>query len=124
MSCVRRGDPPLIGGTLWTDLDALTRARYLEVFLTPGDGRYHVAAWQSRIIEALTDKPTMGSPTSPPADKPGIGSQTPVPADKSGHPGRFQNCRVHGMNDTEERIRKGRLRVLNPCLDRRSGLTR
>jgi tetratricopeptide (TPR) repeat protein len=61
VSCMRRGDPPIIGGTLWTDYDALMRARYLEAFLNPGAGRYHVAAWQSRIIEAVTDKPTIGS---------------------------------------------------------------
>ena len=57
-ACSRRDDPKVVGGTLWTDLDALMRARYLEVFLNPGEGRYVVAARQSRIVDAPTDTPT------------------------------------------------------------------
>ena len=54
----------MVGGTLWTDHDALRRAKYLEVFLNRVDGRYEVALWQSRIMEAPTDTPAI-SPTSP-----------------------------------------------------------
>lgn len=61
VSCARRSDPPLIGGTLWTDYDQLMNAKYLEVFLNKNDGRYEVALWQSRIIEAPTDEPAFGS---------------------------------------------------------------
>jgi tetratricopeptide (TPR) repeat protein len=57
VSCSRRSEPPLVGGTLWTDLDTLRAAKYLEVFLNRTDGRYQVALWQSRIIDAPTDKP-------------------------------------------------------------------
>lgn len=64
VSCSRRGDPPLIGGTLWTDYDQLRKAKYLEVFLNQNDGRYEVALWQSRIIEAPTDEPAFGSTAS------------------------------------------------------------
>jgi hypothetical protein len=55
---------------LWTDVEALTAATYLEVFLDRVDGRYRVALWQSRIIEAPTETPTI-DPTSaaPPAGR-------------------------------------------------------
>jgi hypothetical protein len=60
VSCKRRGDATVVGGTLWTDHDALMRAKYLEVFLNRVDGRYQVALWQSRILEAPTDTPVIG----------------------------------------------------------------
>ena len=62
VSCARRGDPPIVGGTLWTDYDELINAKYLEVFLNQNDGRYEVALWQSRIIEGPTPEPAFGSP--------------------------------------------------------------
>jgi tetratricopeptide (TPR) repeat protein len=62
VSCSRRGESPLVGGTLWTDLDALRAARYLEAFLNRVNGRYQVALWQSRIIDAPTDKPVFVPP--------------------------------------------------------------
>jgi hypothetical protein len=65
VSCIRRGDTPLIGGTLWTDLGELMKARYLEVFLNQVDGKYEVALWQSRILEAPTDRPVIDSPSNP-----------------------------------------------------------
>jgi hypothetical protein len=61
VSCSRRGDTPMPGGTLWTDHDALMRAKYLEAFLNRTDGRYQVALWQSRIIEAPTERPVIGA---------------------------------------------------------------
>ena len=70
VSCSRRGDPPIVGVVLWTDYDALMRARYLEAFLNRESGRSRIALWLSRIIEAPTDKPVLG-PTSaaPPSDQ-------------------------------------------------------
>jgi hypothetical protein len=59
VSCKRRGDATVVGGTLWTDRDALLRAKYLEAFLNRVEGRYEVALWQSRIIEAPTDTPVV-----------------------------------------------------------------
>jgi len=59
VSCKRPGDATVVGGTLWTDRDALMRAKYLEVFLNRVDGGYQVALWQSRIIEAPTDTPVI-----------------------------------------------------------------
>ena len=79
VSCSRRGDPPIVGGVLWTDYDALMRARYLEAFLNHENGRYQVALSQSRIIEAPTDKPVIGpASAAPPADR---GSRPAVAGD-------------------------------------------
>lgn len=57
VSCARVGDPKLVGGTLWTDYDSLTKAKYLEVFLNSDETGYRVALWQSRIIDQPTQKP-------------------------------------------------------------------
>jgi len=58
VSCAKASDSRPIGGTLWTDYDALKQARYLEVFLNSNEHGYQVASWQSRIIEAPTAQPT------------------------------------------------------------------
>jgi hypothetical protein len=60
VSCKRPGDATVVGGTLWTDHDTLVRAKYVEAFLNRVAGRYQVALWQSRIIDAPTDKPAIG----------------------------------------------------------------
>ena len=62
VSCARRGDPPIVGGTIWKDYDRLMNAKYLEVFLNQADGRYEVALWQSRIIEGPTAEPAFDAP--------------------------------------------------------------
>ena len=64
VSCARRGDPPIVGGTIWKDYDRLMNAKYLEVFLNQDSGRYEVALWQSRIIEGPTAEPAFGVPPS------------------------------------------------------------
>jgi len=71
VSCSRRGDPRIVGGVLWTDYDALMRARYLEAFLNRENGRYRIALWQSRIIEAPTDAPVLGPTSAAPPGDPG-----------------------------------------------------
>ena len=59
VSCMRPGDPMVVGGTLWTDHDRLKQAKYLEVFLNRVERRYQIALWQSRILEAPTDSPVI-----------------------------------------------------------------
>jgi hypothetical protein len=58
VSCSKPGDTVPIGGTLWTDYEELVLAKYLEVFLDSDESGYHVALWQSRIIETPTEGPT------------------------------------------------------------------
>jgi tetratricopeptide (TPR) repeat protein len=74
VSCSRRGEPPLVGGTLWRDFDTLRAAKYLEVFLNRVDGRYQVALWQSRIIDAPTDKPVFAQAPAAAAPRPASGA--------------------------------------------------
>jgi hypothetical protein len=59
VSCLRPGDRPVVGGTLWTNHDSLKQAKYLEAFLNRVERRYQIALWQSRIIEAPTDSPVI-----------------------------------------------------------------
>lgn len=59
VSCSKPGDPMIVGGTLWKDYDSLLKAEYLEVFLNSTEHGYEVALWQSGIIEAPTDQPTL-----------------------------------------------------------------
>lgn len=57
ISCKSGGGFPPPGGAIWTDAEALAKAKYLEVYLNrEGDG-YKVAYWQSKIIDAPTMKP-------------------------------------------------------------------
>lgn len=67
VSCRRPGDEIPAGPVLWTDAEALARARYLEVYLNgaaPGD--LSVARWQSLIIPGPTTEPQC------PAEAPGL----------------------------------------------------
>ncbi len=66
VSCSRRGDKVLLGGTLWTDYDELVAAKYLEVFLNRSERGYQLALWQSRIIESPTERPTFAPTTKAP----------------------------------------------------------
>jgi hypothetical protein len=54
IACYRSGDVDRvpIGGTIWTDLEALTRARYVEVYLVDAGDGFDTALWQSQIIDA------------------------------------------------------------------------
>ena len=56
VSCMRGGDRIAPGGTLWTNLDALKQARFLEAYL---NAERMIALWQSRIIAAPSDAPQM-----------------------------------------------------------------
>ncbi len=57
VSCSRAGDRVPIGGTLWTNADALSAARFIEVYLIDSGSSFEVARDQSRIIEAPSDAP-------------------------------------------------------------------
>lgn len=62
VSCSKPGDPVIVGGTLWTNLDSLMQAKYLEAFLNGSEHGYGVALWQSFIIAAPTAQPVIPSP--------------------------------------------------------------
>ncbi len=57
IACTRPGDQVLLGGTMWTDADALSQARYIEAYLVDAGDGFDVALWQSRIIAAPSPAP-------------------------------------------------------------------
>lgn len=57
VACMRPGDKVLLGGTMWTDADALSKARYVEAYLVDAGDGFDVALWQSRIIVAPSPTP-------------------------------------------------------------------
>ncbi len=66
VACLRTGDMPPVGGTLWGNADELTSARFMEVYLNGQAPRLSVARWQYRIISGPTKAPVC------PVDKPGL----------------------------------------------------
>ncbi len=59
LACMRKSDEPLIGGTIYTYLDSLAQAKYIEAYLTEQDRRLEVARSQSLIIEAPSSAPLL-----------------------------------------------------------------
>jgi hypothetical protein len=57
VACRREGEQVPIGGAKWTDTAALTSAKYIEVYLTPGVDGYAVAMWNSKLIDAPSKAP-------------------------------------------------------------------
>jgi hypothetical protein len=57
VACHRNGEAVPIGGTMWTDTDALQSAKFIEVYLVPGVDGYAVAMWNSKIIAAPSKAP-------------------------------------------------------------------
>ncbi len=58
VSCTRDGDMPTPSGILWTPAEDLEHARVIEAYLDQDDaGHYHVASWQSFLLDAVTDTP-------------------------------------------------------------------
>jgi hypothetical protein len=55
--CAGPDDRVPAGGVIWTDTDALLRAKFIEVYLVDADGGLATALSQSRIIEAPSDTP-------------------------------------------------------------------
>lgn len=59
IACIRNSDEPLVGGTIWTDVDELKRARFIEVYLVDGENGLDTAKWQSLIIGAPSSTPQL-----------------------------------------------------------------
>jgi hypothetical protein len=57
IACDSPGDRVPMGGTIWTNLEALMRARYIEVYLVDADDGFDTASWQSKIIGAPSSTP-------------------------------------------------------------------
>jgi hypothetical protein len=57
VACHREGEQVPIGGAKWTDTAALTSAKYIEAYLTPGVDGFAVAMWNSKIIDAPSKTP-------------------------------------------------------------------
>lgn len=59
VSCLRTGDRPPIGGTLYTNVDALQGAKFIEAYLVGQGGGFSVVLSQTRIIAEPSDKPQL-----------------------------------------------------------------
>jgi len=57
VACYRDNAEMPIGGVLWTRLEALKSARFIEVYLVEDGQGFDVALWNSRIISAPSDEP-------------------------------------------------------------------
>jgi hypothetical protein len=57
VACHGEGEKVPIGGAKWTDTAALTSAKYIEAYLTPGVDGFAVAMWNSKIIDAPSKTP-------------------------------------------------------------------
>lgn len=59
MACMKETDEHIIGGTIYTYLNRLTAAKYLEAYLVEHDSALEVARSQSLIIEAPSSTPQL-----------------------------------------------------------------
>jgi len=61
VSCLKEGDPMSPpGGTLWTRVERLQAAKYMEVYLDRAKGgHFHIPLWQSQIIEGISAQPAL-----------------------------------------------------------------
>jgi len=67
VDCLKPGDEPMVGGTLWGSVSEIKSARFVEVYLNGnGPQRFAVARWQYVIIAAPSNVPIC------PPDKPGL----------------------------------------------------
>jgi hypothetical protein len=57
VSCMRPGDKVPIGGTMWTTVENLKQARFVEVYLVAAGQGYTSALDQMRIIAAPSESP-------------------------------------------------------------------
>jgi hypothetical protein len=57
VACYHEGDRVPVGGVMWTEVDALQQAKYIEVYLVDAGEGYDVALWQSKIIAAPSAAP-------------------------------------------------------------------
>lgn len=67
VDCLKPGDEPMVGGTLWGNASDLKSARFIEAYLSgAGPERFSVSGWQYVIIPVPTNVPAC------PPDKPGL----------------------------------------------------
>lgn len=57
VSCKRRGERARPGGEHWIALEDLAGAKFLEAYVNREGAGYAVAAWQSEIVPAPSDRP-------------------------------------------------------------------
>ncbi|HET6322403.1 MAG TPA: hypothetical protein VFF87_10170 [Hyphomicrobium sp.] len=57
VACYRANAEVPVGGVIWTRLEALEAARFIEVYLVEDGTGFDVALWNSRIVQAPTDEP-------------------------------------------------------------------
>lgn len=59
IACHLPGEMVPIGGTIWTDTEALMHAKYIEVYLVADGAGYETALSQSRIIDEPSPTPQL-----------------------------------------------------------------
>jgi hypothetical protein len=59
VSCIHEGDDVPPSGVFWTDALELEKARVMEVYLNPHAGTWHVAMYNSLLLDTLTDAPRL-----------------------------------------------------------------
>lgn len=57
VACYRANAEVPVGGVIWTGIEALEKARFIEVYLVEDGQGFDVALWNSRIVEAPTEEP-------------------------------------------------------------------
>lgn len=57
VACYRADAEVPDGAAIWTPLEALMIARFIEVYLVEREDGFDVALWNTRIIDAPSDKP-------------------------------------------------------------------
>ncbi|MGE0724722.1 MAG: hypothetical protein AB7O45_10120 [Alphaproteobacteria bacterium] len=55
-ACKKAADKPKPGATLWTDVEDLVPAKFVEAYLNRGPYGYAIALWQTKLVPELTDK--------------------------------------------------------------------
>jgi hypothetical protein len=59
VSCLHEEDDAPPSGVLWTRVVDLKKARVMEAYLDHHEGAWHVALYNSQILDALTDAPQL-----------------------------------------------------------------
>ena len=57
VACIDSDDRAFPGGTIWTNVDKLKNAHFIEVYLVDTDNGFDTAKWQSRIIDKPSPEP-------------------------------------------------------------------
>jgi len=57
VACYRANAEVPVGGVIWTGIEALEKARFIEVYLVEDGQGFDLALWNSRIVEAPTEDP-------------------------------------------------------------------